>query len=145
RVANSYFTKQWAKRRWGIDCQVIYPGVKPNFDLVNKLKIILSVGRFASSGTSKNQLEMIATFQELKETGLRDWDYFCVGGMNYRSKAYEYFESACRLAAKSQARVVANVNQGDLIRMYEQAAVFWHAAGYGIDENLRPELTEHFG
>jgi glycosyltransferase involved in cell wall biosynthesis len=145
RVANSHFTKQWAKRRWNIDCQVIYPGVKTNFQVVNKLKSILSVGRFATSGISKKQLDMIVAFQWLKESRLRDWDYFCVGGMDRRPEEHTYFELARRLATKSQAQVMANVNQGALIKMYEQAAVFWHAAGLGIDENLTPELTEHFG
>jgi glycosyltransferase involved in cell wall biosynthesis len=28
---------------------------------------------------------------------------------------------------------------------YENAAVFWHAAGYGEDDRLHPERTEHFG
>jgi glycosyltransferase involved in cell wall biosynthesis len=29
--------------------------------------------------------------------------------------------------------------------LYERASIFWHAAGYGEDENLWPVYSEHFG
>jgi glycosyltransferase involved in cell wall biosynthesis len=145
-VANSNFTSRWAKRRWGIDCHVIYPGVGTSFREDNKLKAILSVGRFAVDGHLKNQLEMIKAFQKLKETTLSDWNYFCIGGLDEESEGErKYFDSACRLATGCKAKVIANVTRKDIERFYEQSAVFWHAAGYGIAEDIKPYLTEHFG
>jgi glycosyltransferase involved in cell wall biosynthesis len=146
RVANSNFTSRWVKRRWGIDSQVIYPGVGTSFRIVKKHKTILSVGRFAVEGHSKKQLEMIEAFQKLKETILSDWNYICIGGLTESFEGErEYFHSARRLAAGCQARVMANVKQKEKKRLYEQSAVFWHASGYGIDEDLTPDLAEHFG
>jgi glycosyltransferase involved in cell wall biosynthesis len=32
-----------------------------------------------------------------------------------------------------------------LLALYRKASIFWHAAGFGADENSRPEALEHFG
>ena len=29
--------------------------------------------------------------------------------------------------------------------LFEQSKIFWHAAGYGEDEDLHPQRSEHFG
>ena len=42
------------------------------------------------------------------------------------------------------AEVVANLGRDRLKKLFEQAKIFWHAAGYGESEE-RPEMFEHFG
>jgi glycosyltransferase involved in cell wall biosynthesis len=37
------------------------------------------------------------------------------------------------------------VSYDKLCELYSRATIYWHAAGYGIDEKKNPELTEHFG
>ncbi|MBO0835410.1 MAG: glycosyltransferase, partial [Actinobacteria bacterium] len=34
---------------------------------------------------------------------------------------------------------------GELGDLYERASIFWHAAGFGVDAQSRPEDLEHFG
>ena len=32
-----------------------------------------------------------------------------------------------------------------LKKLYSQSKIYWHAAGYGVNENINPQNTEHFG
>ena len=144
RIANSHFTKEWTKRRWGIDCEVIYPPVDTSFDIEEKANLILSVGRFATEGHSKKQLEMLSAFKEVSDD-LREWEYFCVGGVDDSAAGREYFEKATSIAGNTAAHVKANIDRACLKSLYQRSKIFWHAAGFGDDEERQPELSEHFG
>jgi glycosyltransferase involved in cell wall biosynthesis len=144
-ISISHFTREWTKRRWDIDSQVIYPPVDMKFRAGDKSETILSVGRFTTMGHSKKQLEMMATFDQLDDDCLSGWRYTSVGGLSNSPQDQEYFEQVQRAAQNSRARVAANIERDYLKRLYAEAKVFWHAAGYGEDDSQRPELTEHFG
>jgi L-malate glycosyltransferase len=144
KAAISEFTRLWTRRRWGIDCEVVYPPVDTRFDPGIKKDSILSVGRFTATGHSKKQLAMVTAFGELQNTAPCDWEYFCVGGVGDTAEDLEYFESVNRRALGCRAQVIANIERSRLKGLYEQSKVFWHAAGYGEDDT-RPELAEHFG
>jgi glycosyltransferase involved in cell wall biosynthesis len=144
-LANSYFTRAWAKRRWEVDCKVVYPPVDIDSRPCGKSAIILSVGRFTTAGHSKKQLEMLAAFKQLDDDCLGGWQYVCVGGLSGSPQDQEYFEKAQSSGRDARTRVLANVERARLKRLYEEAKIFWHAAGYDEDEGQRPELTEHFG
>jgi len=144
RLANSHFTKTWTKRRWGIDCEVIYPPVDTNFDIEEKANLILSVGRFATEGHSKKQLEMLSAFKEVTED-LHDWEYSCVGSVEDSESGRAYFANAASMGQSTGAHVEADVERDRLKSLYQRSKIFWHAAGFGNDEELNPELSEHFG
>jgi Glycosyltransferase len=38
-----------------------------------------------------------------------------------------------------------NISHEELINLYGGASIYWHAAGYQVDQTLFPDLTEHFG
>ena len=38
-----------------------------------------------------------------------------------------------------------NISYQELNDLYGKSSIYWHAAGYDIDENKNPELVEHFG
>lgn len=138
----SRFSQKWTTQRWGIQCDVIYPPADTSFKPRAKRNLILSVGRFSSTGHSKKQLEMVGAFAGLQ--GLEQWKYLSVGSLTDDISDLRYFESVSRRAHGGRARVLANVERSRLQHFYEQAKIFWHAAGYGDDRN-RPELSEHFG
>ena len=144
RVAISEFSRDWAKRRWGVECEVIYPPVNTSFDIEAKADRILSVGRFAASGHSKNQLEMLDAFNS-STADLPGWEYFCVGGVDDSSSARTYLARAVAMAEAGKAHVEADIDRRRLRQLYQQAKIFWHAAGYGEDEERYPERSEHFG
>lgn len=140
----SAFARMWTKRRWGIDCEIIYPPVDTRFDPGIKQNSILSVGRFTATGHSKKQLAMVTAFDELQNAAPCDWEYFCVGGVSDAPEDLEYFESVNRRSLHCRAQVIANIERSRLKGLYKQSKIFWHAAGYGEDDE-RPELAEHFG
>ncbi len=145
KTAISHFVRDWTKRRWGIDCQVAYPPVESDFRVVDKTNSILSVGRFASAGVNKRQLEMVTTFRAMQDAHWSQWQYYCVGGLGELPEDQAYFEHIRDVGAGSRAVVLANVERARIRTLYEQAKIFWHAAGYGEDDSVHPELTEHFG
>jgi glycosyltransferase involved in cell wall biosynthesis len=117
------------------------------FERAEKSDLVLSVGRFAlpGEGHTKRQPEMLASFREMEESGAAGWEYYCVGGLRDSAKHRAFFERLRAEAEGARAHVFANVGRGELKGLYERAAVFWHAAGFGEDEAARPELAEHFG
>lgn len=147
KTAISDFSRMWARRRWDVGCEILHPPVDNHFRHVEKANIILSVGRFSieGEGHTKKQLEMLTCFRQMKDEDLRDWEYICVGGLRDSAQHQAYFKNLCDIGSKCQAQLVANVERDKLKSLYERASIFWHAAGYGEDENSRPELAEHFG
>lgn len=147
KAAISDFSREWARRRWDIDCEVIFPPVDCRFRAAEKSDIILSVGRFAlpGEGHTKRQPEMLECFREMRAAGAAGWEYYCVGGLRDTPEHRAFFGRLRAAADGSGAHVVANAGRDELRALYERAAVFWHAAGYGEDEEARPELAEHFG
>jgi L-malate glycosyltransferase len=146
KTAISDFSRRWTQRRWRIDCQVVYPPVDTHFRRVEKEKIILSVGRFAieGEGHTKKQEEMLKAFGGITEGHSKGWEYFCVGGMRETPRHHAYFEKLSANAPNG-AQLVANIARETLRSLYERASIFWHAAGYGEDENTQPIFLEHFG
>jgi glycosyltransferase involved in cell wall biosynthesis len=145
KLAISKFTRTWAQRLWGIDCQVLYPPVDTRFGTVEKKNIILSVGRFTSWQNMKRQNETITAFGRLVKGGLLKWEYICAGGVSDWAEDVMYFEEMRRLAEECGARALGNLDRAEVKSLYEQAKIFWHAAGCGLDEQAHPELSEHFG
>ncbi len=146
-TAISQFSKVWTKRLWGAESQVVYPPVDTRFEVANKFNLILSVGRFAieGEGHTKKQAEMLTAFSTLRHSGFSNWNYFCAGGLGNSPRHYAYFDELSRIGAECEANVIANVARNELKQLYEKSKIFWHAAGYGEDEDVHPELTEHFG
>jgi glycosyltransferase involved in cell wall biosynthesis len=144
KTAISDFSRRWTRRRWGINCTIVYPPVNTSFNHVDKERIILSVGRFAlrGHGHRKNQEEMLEVYGRIQS---EHWKYFCVGGLDVTPAHQAYFEELSALAAKSGAAVVANLPRNELTSLFERASIFWHASGYGQDQNVDPILVEHFG
>lgn len=145
-MVNSEFTRKYTKQWWDIDSQVIYAPTQSDFGAVNKENKILSVGRFATGGTSKKQLELVTAFGQMKkqDEDLSDWSYYSVGGLSDSPKDRAYFEQVNSIASECDAHLVANINRARLKQLYEQAKIFWHGAGYG-DDDANPVLMEHFG
>lgn len=147
KTAISDFSRIWAQRRWGVNCQVVYPPVDTSFPRIEKENIVFSVGRFAieSEGHTKKQAEMLAAFRLMEDEGLQGWKYVCVGGLGDSPEHRAYFKKLCDLGAGSEALLIANIERERLKTLYERAGIFWHAAGYGEDEQTRPIFVEHFG
>jgi glycosyltransferase involved in cell wall biosynthesis len=146
-TAISEFSRDWTRRRWDIDSTIIYPPVDNHFKHVPKKNLLLSVGRFALEGEGhpKRQREMLTAYRELQER-LPGWEYHTVGPLRDTRAHREFFESLKSEAAQCRSVMVREaLSRDELKSLFEHASIFWHAAGYGEDENTHPELAEHFG
>jgi glycosyltransferase involved in cell wall biosynthesis len=147
-LANSLFTQKWVRKYWEKKSKVLYPPVETaEFRPGKKKKIILNVGRFFVHGHCKKQDVLIGVFKEMIEKGIlkKDWELHLVGSVAEGEEHRKYLE---RL--KKEARgwpihfhLVASFNQ--LKKLYSQAKIYWHAAGFGENERKNPINFEHFG
>jgi glycosyltransferase involved in cell wall biosynthesis len=143
-IANSEFTARWVRKRWDLEAKVLHPLVPAGFGPITKERLILSVGRFSTRGTRKRQLEMVRSFAGSVER-FPGWRFLCIGGLARDPADQAYFREVSEAARGFPIQVLANPSGTEVRRAYERAAIFWHAAGLGEDEEVYPERAEHFG
>lgn len=139
-IVNSKFTKNIIDHEYGIDSYVLYPPVPKNTKTLQKEKIILSVGRFESSLNIKKQNILIEVFKKLSKN-LPDWKLVLVGGSTEDS----WIKKLRSMASDYNIELLPNASYEELMNLYSRARIYWHAAGYGVDQTKNPELVEHFG
>ncbi len=134
-VCNSFFTKDHLEPRVGKRSLVIYPPVEPVKRTGSaKKNVILSVGRFHPL---KKQDVLIEIFQKGK---FKDYTLVLSGGLQPSDQ--KYFDSLVSLAKNLTVKLFPNVSYEKLVGLYNDARIYWHAAGY---RETRPEHMEHFG
>lgn len=138
-IVNSRFTKRIVDEEYGINSTVLYPPVIA-LPATTKEKVILSVGRFEPSLNAKKQDILISAFQKLSPQ-LSDWRLVLAGA----SASDDWVDHLRELAVGAPIDFAVNATYEDLCQLYATSAIYWHAAGFGIDEVKNPELTEHFG
>ncbi len=140
-ICNSCFTQEVIKKEWPIKTEVVYPpveveAVKP----LKKKKQILTVGRFTSFTKSKKQEEMINAFVDLYKTGKIDgWSFHLAGSVEGDEK---YIQELKEQAKGFPVSFYPNLPFKNLVKLYGESSIYWHAAGFGEDD---PAKMEHFG
>ena len=148
-VCQSEYVREWVRRYWGRESSVVNPPIdvpaeEPDWNA--KRHVILSVGRFFSSGHCKRQDVMVETFRRMCDSGLEGWELHLVGSLHRSNPAdMAFFERVRSLAAGYPVRIHADAALDELRATYREASIYWHAAGYGVDETTRPIDIEHFG
>lgn len=141
-IVNSKFTKSFIDKSYSVSSEVLYPpvDVKSFVSGDDKKNIILSVGRFFSPLHSKKQDILISAFKKMK---LNEYKLILAGGTDKGSE--EEIRNLKNSAKDYQIEIMPNINFNLLKKLYTQAKIYWHAAGYNEDENSNPEKVEHFG
>lgn len=150
-LANSRFTQEYVSNWTERPARFLYPFIEEgNGDIVSQLKkkdkIILSVGRFFSHLHSKKHDKLIEAFQSLKKVNsdFSDFKLVIAGGLLKEDKAY--FDQLLSLAkADKNIIFLKNIEFNELNKLYEKAMFYWHATGFGINEQIYPERVEHLG
>lgn len=143
-VCNSFFTKSYIDKSFNVSSRVIYPPV----DIVSikpakKEKIILSVGRFGPNQLHpKKQEVLIEVFKELSKSA-PGWKLVLVG--QAKKSDDKYLNSLKRTSRGFAIKIAENMQVEKLRKLYSQSSIYWHATGFGEDENKNPEKMEHFG
>lgn len=153
-VCNSNFTKGWLERYWqaGDKNCVIYPPVFSEDDKLcerynesEKQNIIISVGRFFVKDHSKRQLDMVKFFVNNEEI-FRNYEYHLVGNVSTLPEDIAYLNKIKTIAATvDNVYIHEKMDYEGLMGLYRKAKIFWHATGYGVDEEKEPWKMEHFG
>lgn len=144
RVANSKFTKAAVERMWNVSVQYVHYGrcdinmFKPG----KKEKYILSVGRFFVGGHNKKHDVLIEAFKKLNVHG---WKLLIIGQVDPGRENREYVERLCTMAKGYPIEIKTDASFQELVDAYVRANVYWHAAGFGEDEEEHPERMEHMG
>ncbi len=145
-VCNSDFTKKIIEGEYGTTGVVWYPPVSvKDFAPGKKENIILAVGRFEKSLTEKRQDILVETFKKMVDKGLKNWKLVLAGGSLVGEDENEVLKDLKIKAKGFPVEIKVNVSFSELRGLYAKAKIFWHAAGYGADEEKNPEKVEHFG
>lgn len=147
-VAQSEYVREWVRRYWDRDALVVPPPVdvpeaEPNFKV--KERSILTVGRFFAGGHSKRHDAMVAAFRDLCDSGLEGWTLHLAGAAHRAGPHRGLLEHIEASARGYPIRIHVDVPRQVLDDLYRRAAIYWHAAGFGLDAGADPEQYEHFG
>ena len=152
-LANSGYTFSWMRHFWGGDKfqgEILSPTIpadivlKDQSKLYEKEKIILSVGRFVTTGHTKSQLEIAEMFSGLEKRRpviVGDWKLLLIGTAN----DIEYVDSIRKVAETANIEIITNATHEEVRKAYTRAAIYVHAAGLGRSDEEGPEFLEHFG
>lgn len=141
-IYNSLFTKQNSESNWSLASQVIYPPVDTmKIKPLKKENYILSVGRFFGYLKDKKHELLINAFKDIyKENKLKGWSLHLIGSASEGDS--DYLNDLKVLAADFPVKFYPNLEYEGLAKLYGQASIYWHAAGFGEDD---PTKMEHFG
>ena len=143
-VVNSYFTKKYIDKSLKIDSRVIYPPVDvKSLEAGKKEKLIISVGRFSQNQLHpKKQEVLIEVFKELYKS-VPSWKLILAG--QSKKQDYRYIKNLKASVKGYAIRILENISYDDLRKLYAKASIYWHATGFGEDEERNPQKMEHFG
>jgi glycosyltransferase involved in cell wall biosynthesis len=145
-VYNSLFTKRVVEKRLRTHKSiVVYPPIDIDAFKNSSVKdnIILSVGRFDSPSHSKRFDVLVRAFKLLYKKN-KKLNLIIAGGLKGDFGKITLKELKLQ-AEKYPISFVVNPSHPELIKLYAKSRIYWHAAGYDIDEEISPELVEHFG
>lgn len=143
----SEFVRECLKRNHGLASTVLYPPIDDFRQDVPKERVILSVGRiFRGLYNDKRYDVMLDAFRSLCGTGhAGGWEYWIAGSCGDDPASQEYLAELRERASGLPVRFFVNAPYETLRSLYGRALIFWHAAGFGVDERQEPHRTEHFG
>lgn len=145
--SNSFFTKKYIEKYWQTKVDFVHqPFVElpPMESPPEKEKIILSVGRFFCQLHSKRQDILVNMFKKLVKENpkiLRGWRLVLIG----KKEDDNFAKKVAEDARSHDIEIIHDVDRSKLLDYYQRASLFWHATGYGINEEIEPEKAEHFG
>ena len=147
-ICQSQYVEGRVRDFWDRGARVLPPPIDIPLaepDWSRKRHLILSVGRFVAGGHVKRHDVMASTFGRLCEAGVTGWELVLAGSLHRDRDSLDYFRRVQALARGHPIRILTDVARSDLRRLYEEASIYWHAAGFGVDAVAHPEALEHFG
>jgi len=147
-ICNSKFTKTYIDKDYGYNSLVLYPPIDVDqFAPGEKENIIIAVGRFEQTAQmqTKRQDVLLKAFKKMVDKGLSGWRLVLIGGSLGDPSKNKNLISLRKASRGYPVEFVVDGPFSVLKDYYSKAKIFWHAAGYGIDEDKEPWKVEHFG
>lgn len=149
-LADSEFTKKWIKIYWKRESEVLYPPVDLLFEKYDLSKIkkenwICNVGRFFTLGHGKKQEILVEAFKKFYDQGYKDWQLHLVGGIGNESSSQKFAQYLKNRAKGYPIFFHFNAPRSKVEEILIKSKIYWHATGYGENENKHPIKFEHFG
>lgn len=142
-VVNSFFTKGFIDKEYGVDSLVIYPPVSiSQIKSKRKENKILFVGRFSQLTQAKNQDVLVKAFRVFSKD-YPDWELILAGGVEVG--VGDFIEKLKKLSEGYPIIIRKSLSFKEILELYGKARIFWSAAGFGVNEEKEPEKVEHFG
>jgi glycosyltransferase involved in cell wall biosynthesis len=125
---------------------VLHPPIDDFAGTIPKEQAILSVGRiFHGAYNDKRYDVLIDAFSALCRQHKSRWEYWIAGSCADDPASQAWLAALKKRAEGYPVYFSVNAPYTVLATLYGRASLFWHAAGYAVDERLHPERTEHFG
>jgi len=147
-VCNSEFTAKFQPQPLKNKTLILYPPVDVEKFSPDKHKenIILSVGRFDNILNAKKQDILIDAFRQLNlQYHSLNWKLILAGGSLTNPQNNAYLKLLQKKSVGLPIEFAVNPPFEILKKIYSKSKIYWHAAGFDVDENTHPENTEHFG
>lgn len=147
-IVYSKFVHDSLEEIHGIPSTVLEPAIDDfALDGAIKERVVLSVGRFFRGLYNDKRYDvLIEAFKQLyKQLPNTTWQYRLVGSCGAADESQQYLAELRESAKGLPIYFHINSSYEDLKRHYNEATIFWHAAGFGVDESLAPQRAEHFG
>ena len=146
-ITISQFCQKWIKRYWKVHAEVLYPPVNTTafFPAKQKKNIILHVARFFITGHSKKQFELVTAFKQLNQKIQDNWELHFVGSVAEGQNHQHYLNLVRSQAIGYPIFFHIDASFNELQKLFSQAKIYWHATGFGENEEESPILFEHFG
>ncbi len=146
-ITNAYFVHNILKSNYHLDSEVLHPPIDDFYnDTIQKENIIISVGRiFSGLYNDKRYDVLIDAFRKLCDVEKHNWEYHIIGSLLKDKKSHDYFNLLLRKAEGLPIYFHTNLPYDELKIWYNKAKIFWHAAGFEVDDYIHPERVEHFG
>lgn len=90
---------------------------------------------------------MIRVFKDLKKNypeKFKGFKLILAGGLKKADKGF--YNTLVNLINNDRAIILKpNLSYEELLELYKKSLIYWHFAGYGVDDDKHPELVEHLG
>lgn len=74
-----------------------------------------------------------------------DWEFHLAGGTTPGEENEAYLDQLYRTANGYPIYFHMDISFDNLVNLYAESPIYWHASGFGENENKNPEKFEHFG
>jgi glycosyltransferase involved in cell wall biosynthesis len=109
--------------------------------------MILSVGRFFARIEESNHKRHDALIDAFALVSLAhpDWELHLAGSKAPGEATERYLEELRESASGLRVYFHCDASKAELSSLYNDASIYWHAAGFGEGSADHPERQEHFG